>query len=285
MTRPAPTPDAAPQEPLSGDFVPEVYVFPVHFFAAGDDRREVRLLDPQADRNLPLVVEPDGTLSHQFFRDAPTYLVNPRHLGSATYATAGALSARSAAIFGNDLVIDAFTTRFIGRRGLRWREAVSTALLGDWAAPLDRVGSLGPEAFARLKAEAEQIHRQLLPLWRRRTRGSRLLLLDTPFGDGLSLYDLLAGCPDPQPSALDSTPDDARLAAVLHALRPQEREVVFARAQPGVATWAEAAWLAGATDPTAVGERVRRKVRRLAAEQQRRRARLHSHPAVSDDRR
>ncbi|MFJ4031460.1 MULTISPECIES: hypothetical protein [Streptomyces] len=34
-------------------------------------------------------------------------------------------------------------------------------------------------------------HRQLTPVWRRRTGQVRLLLPDTPLGDGLPLYDLV----------------------------------------------------------------------------------------------
>jgi hypothetical protein len=40
-------------------------------------------------------------------------------------------------------------------------------------------------------------------------------------------------------------------------------------------TWAEAATSAGAPDPEAFGERVRRKAKRLAAEQRRRAAQRH----------
>jgi hypothetical protein len=69
-----------------------------------------------------------------------------------------------------------------------------------------------------------------------------------------------------------SDPDEARLAAILRALRPDERAVALAWTHPGVATWKEAALQAGATVPAAMGERVRRKVRCLVAEQRRRRA-------------
>ncbi|MFI0818259.1 hypothetical protein ACH4TX_15995 [Streptomyces sp. NPDC021098] len=170
-----------------------------------------------------------------------------------------------------DDMVDSFATTVLGRRGARWREAVSTALLSDWAAPFFDGAPLGPAALDRLKVEAERVHRQLLPLWRRRTHGSRLLLLDTPLGDGLCLFDLLASRPDQQTLA-NTEPDDARLAALLQALHPLEKAVALSWAHPRVVTWAEAAWLAGAPDPATTGERVRRKVRRLAAEQQRRRA-------------
>nr|WTB09225.1 hypothetical protein OG546_36530 [Streptomyces antimycoticus] len=175
------------------------------------------------------------------------------------------------AVSTKDDLVDSFATTVLGRRGARWREAVSTALLSDWADPFFGGETLGPAALDRLKAEAERVHCQLLPLWRRRTRGSGLLLLDTPLGDGLCLYDLLASRPGQQ-TLTGTEPDDARLATLLRALRPDERAVALGWAHPGVTTWAEAAWLAGATDPATTGERVRRKVQRLAAEQQRRRA-------------
>ncbi|MEU2554689.1 hypothetical protein ABZ589_23940 [Streptomyces sp. NPDC013313] len=63
---------------------------------------------------------------------------------------------------------------------------------------------------------------------------------------------------------------DERLDAVLRGLNDDERRVVFAYAESAGITWAEAAAASGATDPTAFGERVRRKVKRLADEQARR---------------
>lgn len=107
-----------------------------------------------------------------------------------------------------------------------------------------------------------------MPLWRRRTLGHRLLLLDTPLGDGLTLYDLVADRAQGDPAEYRA--DDARLAAVLGALHPEERAVAVARAQSGVRSWAEAALVAGAADPVAAGERVRRKLKRLAARHQQR---------------
>ncbi|WP_328663299.1 hypothetical protein [Streptomyces sp. NBC_00328] len=154
----------------------------------------------------------------------------------------------------------------------RWRQAVSDALLGDWVAPLTEQGRLTPLALGALKAEARSIHRQLVPLWRRGTRHGRTLSLDFPIGDGLSLYDLIAR----HSSTVDSMPrndeGDLRLAALLRALAPEERRVVHAWAQRGIATWADAAWYAGSLDPETTGERVRRRVRYVVAEQKRRRA-------------
>ncbi|MCX4768073.1 hypothetical protein OG562_45610 [Streptomyces sp. NBC_01275] len=67
--------------------------------------------------------------------------------------------------------------------------------------------------------------------------------------------------------------EDGRLtASVLQGLHPGEREVVFAYTAAVGRSWKEAAAVLGVRDAAAVGERVRRKVRRLAAEQRRRAA-------------
>ncbi|MGW6360302.1 hypothetical protein ACWFR5_35345 [Streptomyces sp. NPDC055092] len=154
-----------------------------------------------------------------------------------------------------------------------WREAVSTAVIGDWGDRLrsDEHGVLGRAFACYLRAEAQAFHRQLKPLWRRRTQRSRVLLLDTPMGDGLSLHDLVSGSPDTQTLALGTDVADQRLAALLRYLTPEEGAVVMAWAHPAVATWADAALYANAANPARLGERVRRKTGRWVAEQQRRR--------------
>ncbi|MFD5622105.1 hypothetical protein [Streptomyces yangpuensis] len=168
-----------------------------------------------------------------------------------------------------NVLIDVLCLRVLAvPRSERWREAASTALLGGWTAPLWRSGHLPDTAIGSLRAEARAIHRQLVPLWRRRTRHGRVWSLDAALGDGLCLYDLVAA--DAQLAhSLGGVFDDERLNRVLRALHPAERQVVFAYAEYG-GTWAEAAVAAGAADAEAFGERVRRKVRRLAAEQRRR---------------
>ncbi|TJZ94745.1 hypothetical protein [Actinacidiphila oryziradicis] len=248
---------------------------PVNFVSANFDRRSVIVIgDPNRLRRLDfspavVAVEEDGTLSRQLFTDdledqtAPP--VSFQALEAGTLRLAHALGARQAAILGADHLVDSFATQVIGRQGTKWREAVSTALLGDWVAPLLRGDRLGPEALGHLKTEVDKLHRQLMPLWRRRTRGSRLLLLDTPLGDGLSLYDLLTGYPDPQHTVTEAVLGDARLKALLRVLHPDERAVALAWTHADVATWTEAALCAGAQDPVAFGERVRRKLKRLAS--------------------
>ncbi|MGP3691287.1 hypothetical protein ACTVZO_42635 [Streptomyces sp. IBSNAI002] len=152
----------------------------------------------------------------------------------------------------------------------RWREAVSTALVGGWVDPLEQNGRLPASALDALRAEARAIHRQLVPVWRRRTRHGRVLSLDAPLGNELSLYDLVAADVDLLHRVAGGIYEDERLNAVLRGLDPAERQVVIAYAAADATTWTEAATAAGATEPDAFGERVRRKAKRLAAEQRRR---------------
>ncbi|MET9735153.1 hypothetical protein ABZZ79_32290 [Streptomyces sp. NPDC006458] len=152
----------------------------------------------------------------------------------------------------------------------RWREAVSTALVGGWVDPLERDGRLPVGALGVLRAEARAVHRQLVPVWRRRTRQGRVLSLDADLGGGLSLYDLVAADVDLLNRVAGGIYEDERLNTLLRGLDPAERQVVFAYAAADGTTWKEAAAAAGVTEPDIVGERVRRKAKRLAAEQRRR---------------
>jgi hypothetical protein len=56
-----------------------------------------------------------------------------------------------------------------------------------------------------------------------------------------------------------------RVAQGAVGLSPDERAVMLALGHPRVVTWAEAAMAAGAADPERQGDKVRRKVKRLAA--------------------
>ncbi|MEV8047697.1 hypothetical protein AB0P02_28225 [Streptomyces griseoluteus] len=156
-------------------------------------------------------------------------------------------------------------------RSDRWNQAVTTALLGDWCAPLLTEGFLPATALGALKAEARSLHRQLVPIWRRRTRHGRVLSLDADLG-GLSLYDLVAADIDLLTHTTGGVFEDDRLNAVLRGLNEAERLTVLAYAEGDRTTWTEASAVTGAADPEAFGERVRRKAKRLAAEQRRRMA-------------
>ncbi|MFG2276852.1 hypothetical protein ACGFNY_44730 [Streptomyces chartreusis] len=167
----------------------------------------------------------------------------------------------------------------------RWREAAHTAVHGDWIARCETDGVvLADVAYAALRAETRTLHRQLVPLWRRRANGARVLLLDTPMGGDFTLHDLLAGQLATSEQAGGFTPTDARLAALLRALRPDEQAVLVAWTDPGVRTWMDAALCAGATDPVVLGERVRRRVRSQLAEQARRRAQQAEQAAIAESR-
>ncbi|AGS73894.1 hypothetical protein B446_35678 (plasmid) [Streptomyces collinus Tu 365] len=156
-------------------------------------------------------------------------------------------------------------------RNERWREALSTALLGDWCEPLLRTGRLPDTALGALKAEARAVHRQLMPVWRRRTRHGRVLSLDADLG-GLSLYELVSVEVDYLAHTAGGVFEDERLNRVLRGLDQAERQVVFAYAEGLGTSWAEAAASVGVAEPEAFGERVRRKVHRLVGEQRRRAA-------------
>jgi hypothetical protein len=184
-----------------------------------------------------------------------------------------ALEARADALRNRRGKVENFAARVLGvNRSTRWGEAVSTALMGGWTRSLDEHGCLQPEALGQLRAEARTIHRQLVPLWRRRVRRSRLLLLDAPLGDGLCLYDLVADRANLSDACLGTAIHDDRLVRIVRHLTPEERLVVIALATGDGTTWTEAAAHAGASDPAAFGERVRRKTRRLAVRAEERRA-------------
>ncbi|MFC8663098.1 hypothetical protein [Streptomyces sp. NPDC057199] len=192
----------------------------------------------------------------------------PVHLAEAMSAVIRARQCESKGL-STPTVLDTAAEGLGVRRGPQWREALSTVLASDWTAPLRQSEALDvADVLHRLASDVRLTHRQLTPLWRRKVLGARVRLLDTPVTADLTLYDVVAATP----SLPDTTAEveDARIAAVLSALRPAERNVALAWGDPAVTTWAEAAWCAGAPDPEAFGERVRRKVRRIVAEQQRR---------------
>ncbi|MEV0604526.1 hypothetical protein AB0I82_35240 [Streptomyces sp. NPDC050315] len=179
-----------------------------------------------------------------------------------------AFVARDAVLRGDETVVDQFASRVLTLpTGPRWREAISTALLGTWERGTLRRSLCAFGSVAAVREEARLIHRQLTPLWRRRTRHGRVLLLDMPIGDdGMTLYDLAVGS-----SAVDDLvhgvlPENPRVAAVLAQLRPEEQVVALALAHRLASGWTEAAALTGAADPVALGERVRRKLQRRGAQ-------------------
>ncbi|MER7568343.1 hypothetical protein ABTZ93_36100 [Streptomyces sp. NPDC097941] len=204
-----------------------------------------------------------------------------------------ALQARDAAVNREDAEVDRFAYEVLGLwRGGRWREPVSTALLGNWAAPLETDGgSMTPAFLDAFRTEVKALHRALTPLWERRTGGHRLRSLDYSIGDdGMTVHDLVTGGPDLCEALTGALPDDPRIAAVLAKLTPAERAVAMAWANRRT-DWAEAAATVIALAPpqfagrdaTVVGDGVRRKLKRLgdpARRARRRGRRVEGRPEV-----
>lgn len=147
-----------------------------------------------------------------------------------------------------------------------WLEAVSTALVGNWidALEADHGGTLH-----HLRREARTVHRQLMPLWQRKTGPGRVWMLDYRLPSGQTLHDLLAASYPTEEAALPWEPDRRDIAAVLGRLKEEEQRVARAYALHG-GSWAEAAAHAGL--PAQAGQRVMRKLRRLGLQFQRQHA-------------
>lgn len=148
--------------------------------------------------------------------------------------------------------------------GPKWREAASTALAEDWFVELPGSRTID-EVFVRsIKPDVRAIHRQLVPVWEHKIGWSRVLQLEAPLGaGGLTLLDVVAGGLRMEDLVFETAFDDPGIDAVLRGLTEDERRVAMAWAHPYADTWTEAAQLAGAADPEAFGERVRRKLKRL----------------------
>ena len=99
-------------------------------------------------------------------------------------------------------------------------------------------------------------------------------MLDRPVrtstGMLLTVADLVPGAQPAEDLVLVGEWGEQRLRRVLGRLKPDELRVTNVYAQRSELTWAEAARIAGAADPAAVGERIRRKLKRLGAEDERR---------------
>ncbi|MEU1106601.1 hypothetical protein ABZ408_37445 [Streptomyces tibetensis] len=216
-------------------------------FATGKAKQDVRITIRIVARLLLLMLEELST--------TPSV--------PARAALSAALAARNAAIEGDSETVDAFSRTWLGlSRPEAWREAVEIALLGDWTETLGR--GLATDAYISdlLHRHAGSEHRALQPLWERRVRGKRTVLLGQPLGADLTVQDLLAQRHTPEDAALAEELADSRLLAVLRGLAPDEAALARAWAAGGD-SWAQAALEAGL--PTAYGERVRRKLKRLGS--------------------
>ncbi|MER7047322.1 hypothetical protein [Streptomyces jumonjinensis] len=180
-----------------------------------------------------------------------------------------ALEGLEAAVRGQNDVIDHVAHNTLGipsGKAASWREAVSTALLGDWVPILNEANAdlLVPKY---LRQEVARVHRDLQPLWERKVRGRRVEMLGKPVTEGLTLQDVAADGSEPDQGILRVTIDNPRILEVLGALDPDEREVALAWARGGasVRNWGDAARLVGAARPDDFGERVRRKLKYIAS--------------------
>lgn len=263
-----------------------------------DAKRVGLRTDAEASRLLPVNAEPDGTL-RLTAADAGASVSVPYldHFASQARTVPGTsvycwtiddqtqrafekpapdlirlLNAREGILEDRPWWVESVVSRvLVLPQSPHWAEAVYTALLGDWPDPLTQKQELTPQAISVLRAEARAIHRQLMPIWRRRTRYGRVLSLDADLGDGYCLLDLLAAQAGPDLDLANSALGHQRVSALLRSLTPLERHAVLARAAGEATTWTEAAVICRVDDPQAFGDRVRRKVLRLIREQERRR--------------
>ncbi|MFD3874419.1 hypothetical protein [Streptomyces sp. NPDC058623] len=180
-------------------------------------------------------------------------------------ALIAALVARNAAIEGDSAGVDAFSRDWLGlSHPERWRGAVEMALLGDWVDQLGAGMAHDLVITSLLQGHSKREHKQLQPLWERRTRGRQTALLSQPLSRTTTVADLLTEYRTPESEALWAELSDYRVTAVLRGLSSEEEAVARRWAESGEA-WSDAA--IGAGMATSYGERVRRKLRRLGARQ------------------
>jgi len=168
-----------------------------------------------------------------------------------------ALRARAAAIAGQDETVDEFAQTWPRRhRPTEWREAVALALMQDWLYAYTDKRATAPLALRQVYEDARVFHKQHLPLWERKVLDRRLEVLgDTP---------MAASDGTPEDQVVGAEVADHRVMSVLSGLQPDEAAVVAAWLQgDDRTTWAEAAAALDVPEPTAFGERVRRKLKRL----------------------
>ncbi len=193
--------------------------------------------------------------------------------GLARAAHRAALRARAAVLNGDDGPVTWFIETWLHMRVTPERiEAVSAALLDEgWD-----VGIPEDPAYllTDLRSRTVRQARVLRPIWETqlnyRTIGRLDHTVTTSNGTLLTVADLV---PDPQTTedlVLANECEEQRLRRVLTRLKPDELQVTNVYAERSKLTWAEAARLAGAADPAAMGERVRRKLKRLGTEHTRR---------------
>jgi hypothetical protein len=194
-----------------------------------------------------------------------------RTLARAAYQAA--LRARAAVLLGEDETVAWFIETWLHLQSTPGRiEAVSAALLEQgWDACVpDDPGHL----LTDLRNRTARQSRVLKPIWETQLNHRPVGTLDqtvtTDAGTVLTLADIVPNPEATEVSWLASGWEGQRLHRILGRLKPDELLVTNAYAQRSELTWVEAARIAGATNPAAMGERVRRKLKRLGAEDKRR---------------
>jgi hypothetical protein len=194
-----------------------------------------------------------------------------RCLARAAYRAA--LRARAAVLHGDDGPVAWFIERWLSMRVTHRRvEAVSAALLEEgWDAGIPE----DPDCLLTdLRTRTRRQARVLKPIWETQLNHQAIGTLDDTVtrrnGTLLTVADLVADPHTTEGLALATECEEQRLRLALSRLKPDELQVTNFYARRSELTWAEAAQLAGAADPAAMGERVRRKLKRIGAEQQRR---------------
>jgi hypothetical protein len=191
----------------------------------------------------------------------------------ARAAHRAALGARAAVLNGDDEPVAWFIEAWLGMRVTSQRiEAVSAALLEEgWDASIPEDPA---HLITDLRTRTVRQARVLRPIWEtqlnHRTIGRLDHMVMTSDGTPLTVADLV---PDPQNTedlVMANECEEQRLGRILSRLKPDELQVTNVYAERSDLTWGEAARLAGAADPAAMGERVRRKLKRLGAEHNRR---------------
>jgi hypothetical protein len=193
--------------------------------------------------------------------------------GLARAAHRAALCARAAVLNGDDGSVARFVEVWLHMRVTPERlEAVSAALLEEgWDAVVPEDPAY---LLADLRNRTVRQARVLRPFWEtqlnHRTIGRLDHAVTTSNGTLLTVADLVPDRQTTEDLVLANECEEQRLRCVLSRLKPDELQVTNVYAGRSELTWAEAARLAGAADPAAMGERVRRKLKRLGAEHSRR---------------
>ncbi|MGW0366844.1 hypothetical protein [Streptomyces sp. NPDC002990] len=232
------------------------------------ERRRARVVAEKLGRTI-LVVGASALLVKLFIllRQVAKEHPDPQVRAQARLVVAEALSAREAILRSSGLEdwqpeVARFAQRHLGVSKLdaAWLEAASMALLGEWTETVSVPAPDGVDALDRLRQEALTVHRQLMPLWERKSGPGRVWMLDFLLPSGGDLHEVVAVSYRIEDEALLWEPERKDARAVFQRLKADEQLVARAYALAG-GSWAEAADYAYL--PKEIGTRVMRKLRRL----------------------